>query len=181
MPSNAFNTHPPSQADAILRIQTSLIAPHFTAADAWDIGCALRQRLLYSPKPCVISISLSTSQPLFFCTSGNAESPTPAPGSNTQLDNASWVARKSKTVLRFGVPSYYMNIRFAGDELKFRNTFGMGAEEAGAYAIHGGAVPIKVKGVEGVVAVVVVSGLKQDEDHGVVVEVLGEWLKGLKD
>ena len=36
----------------------------------------------------------------------------------------------------------------------------------------GGGVPIRVTGVEGVVAVVVVSGLKQDQDHGVIVEVV---------
>jgi uncharacterized protein (UPF0303 family) len=45
---------------------------------------------------------------------------------------------------------------------------------AGDYAIHGGGVPIRVTGVEGVVAVVVVSGLKQDEDHAVIVEVIRE-------
>lgn len=43
-------------------------------------------------------------------------------------------------------------------------------ERAGEYAIHGGAVPVRVEGVEGVVAVVVVSGLRQEEDHMVVVE-----------
>jgi len=36
----------------------------------------------------------------------------------------------------------------------------------------GGGIPIRVKSVEGVVAVVVVSGLKQDQDHGVIVEVV---------
>ncbi len=56
----------------------------------------------------------------------------------------------------------------------------MGPVEAGTYSFHGGAVPIKVKGVEGVVAVVVVSGLTDAEDHGAIVEVLGEWLRGLK-
>jgi uncharacterized protein (UPF0303 family) len=84
-------------------------------------------------------------------------------------------------VLRFGVPSYYIGVSFAGNEVKFRETFGMGMEEAAAYTIAGGAVPVKVKGVEGVVAVVVVSGLAQEEDHGVVVEVLGEWLRGLEE
>ena len=43
-------------------------------------------------------------------------------------------------------------------------------EKAGQYAIHGGGVPVRVRGVEGIVGVVVVSGLKQHEDHAVVVE-----------
>jgi uncharacterized protein (UPF0303 family) len=65
-----------------------------------------------------------------------------------------------------------MHCKFAGDEEAFRAKYGMDREQAGRYAIHGGAVPIRVRGVEGVVAVVVVSGLKQWEDHGVIVEVI---------
>jgi uncharacterized protein (UPF0303 family) len=45
-----------------------------------------------------------------------------------------------------------------------------GGAVADEYAIHGGGYPIRVKGVEGIVAVVVVSGLKQEDDHQVVAE-----------
>lgn len=68
-----------------------------------------------------------------------------------------------------------MHCKFGGDEVAFREKYGLG-NSAGDYAIHGGGVPIRVRSVEGVVAVVVVSGLKQDEDHGVVVEAINEWL-----
>jgi uncharacterized protein (UPF0303 family) len=66
-----------------------------------------------------------------------------------------------------------MHCKFGGDEIAFREKYALG-NSAGEYAIHGGAVPIRVTGVEGVVAVVVVSGLKQDEDHAVVVEAIKE-------
>lgn len=46
----------------------------------------------------------------------------------------------------------------------------------GEYAVHGGAVPVCVEGVYGVVAVVAVSGLKQEEDHQAAVDGL-RWLK----
>lgn len=72
-----------------------------------------------------------------------------------------------------------MHVKFEGDEKAFAAKYGLGPEEAGGYAIHGGAVPVRVKGVEGVVACVVVSGLKQYEDHGVVVEVMEEYLRSL--
>jgi len=72
-----------------------------------------------------------------------------------------------------------MHVKFEGDEKAFAAKYGLGPEEAGGYAIHGGAVPVRVYGVEGVVACVVVSGLKQHEDHGVVVEVLQEYLRSL--
>ena len=47
------------------------------------------------------------------------------------------------------------------------------------FAIHGGGLPIRVKGVEGTVGVIVASGLKQDQDHQVVVDVIIEYLQGL--
>lgn len=66
-----------------------------------------------------------------------------------------------------------MSCKFQKDEKKFADTFALG-DRAGDYAIHGGGVPIRVKGVEGVVAIVIVSGLSQDEDHAVIVEVMKE-------
>lgn len=68
-----------------------------------------------------------------------------------------------------------MGRKFDGDEEKFRAKYMLG-EEAGLYAIHGGGFPVCVKGVEGTVAVVVVSGLKQEEDHMVVVEGLRRFI-----
>ena len=45
------------------------------------------------------------------------------------------------------------------------------------YACHGGGFPIKVEGVEGVVAVAVISGLAQTEDHAIVVEGIKKYLR----
>lgn len=42
--------------------------------------------------------------------------------------------------------------------------------------VHGGGVPVRVKDVEGIVAVIVVSGLKQHEDHQIVIEALEAFL-----
>lgn len=68
-----------------------------------------------------------------------------------------------------------MHVKFKGDEGAFAAKYGLSSEKAGVYAIHGGAVPVFVEGVEGVVGVVTVSGLAQEEDHGVVVEALREF------
>jgi uncharacterized protein (UPF0303 family) len=84
------------------------------------------------------------------------------------------VQRKRTAVLRFGVSSWFLGQKHAGDEKVFAGKFGLGPSEAGRYAIHGGAIPIRVEGVDGVVGVVVVSGLKQHEDHGVIAEVIRE-------
>ena len=99
--------------------------------------------------------------------------------SGTVPDNERWVARKRNTVLRWGNSSWHLGCKFQRDERAFAERYGLG-NSAGEYAIHGGGVPIRVNHVEGVVAVCVVSGLKQDEDHMVVVEALEELKRGLE-
>lgn len=68
-----------------------------------------------------------------------------------------------------------MHHKMGGSEQAFQEKYMLG-ERAGEYAIHGGGVPIRVKDVESVVGVIVVSGLKQHEDHQVVIEALEEFL-----
>ncbi|CAI6331836.1 unnamed protein product [Periconia digitata] len=172
------NTTPPVMADSLaaapqdlesIKSQTAaLLLPHFTANDAFTLGCSLRTRIqsLYPNTPAVINITHSnTDSLLFHC----------ATGSGIQPDNDIWVARKRRTVKRWGVSSWFMGRKFNGDEEEFKRKYALG-ETAGEYAIHGGAVPVRVKGVEGTVAVVIVSGLKQDEDHMVVVEGLERFI-----
>ena len=53
-------------------------------------------------------------------------------------------------------------------------------ETAPQYAIHGGGVPVYVKSCDSPVAVVVVSGLKQWDDHQVVIEELEKICKTLE-
>lgn len=74
--------------------------------------------------------------------------------------NDLWVARKAATALLFQLPSLLVGTR---NRDKDGTLARHGLSEA-THADHGGAVPIRVKGV-GVVAVVTVSGLPQVEDH----------------
>lgn len=116
-------------------------------------------------KPAVISIALANSSQVLFQA---------VVGSGTMADHADWVVRKRNTVLRWNKSSWYWHCKWGGDQDHFRNLFSMSIEQSSEYAIHGGGVPIRVQGVEGVVAVVCVSGLKQEEDHGVIVDVIRE-------
>ncbi|CEO60903.1 hypothetical protein PMG11_05372 [Penicillium brasilianum] len=166
----------------------------FTAETAWTLGTALRTRLLSLPasqrKPALISIALAT-----------ATSPNPphvlfqcATESGTIPDNENWVRRKRNTVLRFGMSSWAMRMKvlagLSGSESAsaveeaFLKKYALASSSGGAvadeYAIHGGGYPIRVRGVEGVVAVVVVSGLKQEDDHAVVAETIKQVIKEQK-
>ncbi|KAF6804000.1 duf967 domain protein [Colletotrichum sojae] len=157
---------PTANVEELKKDGDSFTLSAFTAEDAFELGHLLHARLLphaRAGKPTVVSIALANSQQILFQT---------AVGSGSLPDNETWVQRKRASVLRWGASTWLLHNKFAGDEARFAALFGMGAEQAGKYAIHGGGVPIRVKGVEGVVAVVVVSGLKQDEDHGVIVDVI---------
>ncbi|MHA4868528.1 heme-degrading domain-containing protein [Duganella sp. PWIR1] len=83
-------------------------------------------------------------------------------------DQADWIRRKNNVVARFGRCSFYIGIEHkhrgvAFDEIKY-----LDPEE---YAANGGAFPITLKHT-GIIGTVTVSGLRQAEDHALVVEAL---------
>lgn len=156
------------QVDEIDAQDRSLALPHFTSEDAFEIGISIRNRLREaSQDPAVVNITLANNQQLLFHACSR-------PG--TVPENGNWVRRKRNVVLRFGWSTWAAHNRFDhGNEEKFKTLFSLG-ETAGEYAIHGGGFPIRVKGVEGPVAAIVVSGLTQEEDHQVIVECLQAFL-----
>ncbi|KAK4545214.1 hypothetical protein LTR36_003393 [Oleoguttula mirabilis] len=167
MAADATIPMPPRDLEQIETIDHALAFPTFTAQTAWSLGSALRTKLLAFSKPVVIDISLAHGEHCLFHA---------ATHSGTTPDNDFWVSRKRATVLRFGSSTWYMHNKFAGDEPAFAAKYALG-NSAGSYAIHGGGWPVRVRGVEGIVAVVVVSGLKQEQDHGIIVQTVSEMLE----
>ncbi|KAL4919902.1 hypothetical protein BDW62DRAFT_27327 [Aspergillus aurantiobrunneus] len=170
---------------AALESSPSNLFTSFTSTTAWTLGLALRDRILSLPsaqrKPAVISITLAGGlEPhvVFQCAT--------EPG--TVPDNDIWVRRKRNTVLRWGVSSWLMRQKLiaarggdaSGVEEVFVGKYALassnGGRTADEYAIHGGGYPIRAKGVDGVVGVIVVSGLKQEDDHQVIVEVVRDFI-----
>lgn len=66
-----------------------------------------------------------------------------------------------------------------GDDDAFRDRYGLGDGRL-EFSIEGGAVPVRVQGVEGVVGVIAVTGLSQAENHMCAVEALQELQRGLE-
>lgn len=161
----------PSDTTAIQAQEQASKFPIWNADVAFQLGVSLRNRLLTFEKPAVIHIStISTpAHVLFHC----------ATRSGTSLDNDYWVSRKRNSVIRWGMSTWRLHKVYDGDENKFKTKLGLG-EKAGDYAIHGGGVPIYVKNCDQPVAVVVVSGLKQWDDHMVVIEELANVCKSLE-
>ena len=130
-----------------------LILAGFDETTALKLGMILMDLARKDALPVVINIR-TANRTLF-----HAALPGSAPLNDV------WARRKSATALLMQASSMMVGLRNAekGRTLAFN-----GVDEAD-YADHGGAVPIRVKGV-GMVAVATVSGLPQVEDHKLVVK-----------
>ncbi|QKX58698.1 uncharacterized protein TRUGW13939_05825 [Talaromyces rugulosus] len=166
---------------ASYELSPSAVLPSFTASTAWSLGTALRTRILSLPssqrKPAVISITQANGNHILFQA---------VTESGTLPDNEEWVRRKRNAVLRWGLSSWGLRNKIAATvaapeydvEPAFAKKFALKSSNGSPedYAIHGGGFPIRVKGVDGIVGVIVVSGLKQEHDHQVIVEVIKDFI-----
>ena len=148
--------------------ETKLILPSLSNETAFTLGSLIRSTFLATFDPAtdgiVISISLFSGHTLFSCAVGNPRKLGP--------DNWDWVRRKANTVERFGLSSYLVGRTRL---LKGKEIDGLGED----YAAHGGGFPIRVEGCSAApVGVIVVSGLKQEDDHQLIVTALEQMLGG---
>lgn len=137
----------------------ALVLGQFAETDALRLGQILTDLALNAALPVVINIRTS-DRTLF-----HAALPGSAPL------NDLWARRKSNTSLRFQEASLLVGTRHR----EKGETLAKHGLDSAEFADHGGAVPIRVRGV-GVVAVATVSGLPQVEDHQLVVRGLRQFL-----
>lgn len=133
----------------------------FNADIAWQIGNDLVSRARADNLSITIDIMEGTHQLFHFSCAG------------TSADNDEWVKRKVRLVYRFGHSSFYI-----GQLLKSK---GKRIEEAyliseNDFAPHGGCFPVFIKG-SGMIGAITVSGLAQEDDHQLVVDVVRNYLK----
>lgn len=136
--------------------------PSLDSAVAWKLGTLALAKAELFPQAILVDVSLANGQVLFHSAS--------KPGAS--LDNDYWVNRKKKTVFRFAVSSYAVGKKLAARE-------GATPElalyvDSKEYATHGGSVPIRIDGFDGVLGALTISGLKQEEDHLLALQVLQE-------
>lgn len=135
----------------------------FDSAVCWKLGSIARDLSIerYPKKAVVIDISLASGQVLFHSVTNDG----------TSLDNDQWIARKKRTVLRFGKSSFYIGQKLRIKKLPMEDALFVSPID---YASHGGSVPIRVKGIDGVIGTLTISGLAQEEDHLLAIEVLSK-------
>jgi uncharacterized protein (UPF0303 family) len=133
---------------------------HFDSEAAWAIGSALKTAGEKRKVSVAIDIQLH-GMPLFsFAMAGI----TP--------DNWDWIRRKRNVVMRYQRSSYAVGLKYERAHTTLQAATGL---ELRDYAPHGGCFPILVAGT-GCVGTIAVSGLPQRDDHGLVVEVLQDYL-----
>lgn len=128
----------------------------FGAADAWSLGCTLRSLAESRGQAVTIEIRLGRELVFFHAMPGTA----PA--------NADWARRKRNSCELLGRSSYRIGRELEHGGGSLESKMGLPTRD---YASHGGAFPLRARGM-GAVGTVTVSGLPQREDHALIVEVL---------
>ena len=83
-------------------------------------------------------------------------------------DQADWIRRKNNVVARFGRCSFYVGIDHKHRGVAFEDIKYLDPQD---HAANGGAFPITIKNT-GIIGTVTISGLRQAEDHALVIEAL---------
>jgi uncharacterized protein (UPF0303 family) len=145
---------------ALLAEEDELQFTRFDNDTAWELGNALVEHARAEQVGVTIDIRRGDQQLFHFALPGTA------------ADNDAWIERKVRVVYRFGHSSFYVGSSLRESARTIEQAYLLPESE---YAAHGGAFPVIVRDV-GVVGVVTVSGLPQEEDHRLVVAVLREFL-----
>lgn len=138
--------------------EAELVLTEFTHEQAWRLGSRLVELAMQRDLAVTVDLRKGTQQVFHAARPG------------TTPDNDSWIERKVAVVYRFGASSYLVGLRHRAKGTDLNVDHGLAFQE---YSAHGGAFPVRVAGV-GVVGVVTVSGLAQQDDHALVVEALRE-------
>lgn len=154
------NTNIQEKLEIIIKQEETLVFKSLSNEDALAIGLSIIEATKKNNKAVTINI-LKNGQTIFHHAMDG-----------TTPDQDSWIKKKSNVVLRHHHSSYYMRLY---NEMKKRSYFEFYSASPFEYATHGGAFPITIEG-SGVIGVITVSGLTQEEDHGLIVEALTNFL-----
>lgn len=134
----------------------------FSNADALALGVLLVQ--LAREREKAVAVSIRRNGEVLFAHAMDGCS----------LDHATWIERKCRVVQRYGHSSYFMGVAYRARGTSFEAHTGLDPRE---YAARGGAFPLLLKGT-GMVGIVAVSGLTEQDDHALVVRALEQWQAG---
>ncbi len=143
----------------LLRQEEELQFTTFDSTHAWRLGSWVVKKARKENLPIAVDITVA-NRCLFHWSANEAA-----------VDNDRWIERKQRSVMRFGHSSFYLGRLLA--------VLGQSAAEKyyvdeAEYAFHGGSFPLRLQKT-GVVGTMSVSGLRQEEDHDLVVQAI-RWI-----
>ena len=150
-------------ADLIAELEEQeqrLVFTTFDNDDAWRLGCSLVE--VARERGLAVTVDIRCNGHQLF----HAARPGTAPTHDL------WIERKVRVVEHLRCSSYLAGRRLAAKGEELDHTHGV---DPALYATHGGAFPVRVRGV-GVIGAVTVSGLPQADDHALVVEMIERFL-----
>lgn len=134
---------------------------HFTNEEALEIGLELIRKAKENNYTITINITKNRQQIFHYSFGG------------TSPDNDKWIERKNNVVYRFHKSSFHIGTKLKAADKSLEEKYLISTKD---YAPYGGAFPIIVKNI-GVIGTITVSGLRQAEDHKLVVSTIKEYLK----
>ena len=149
------------ELDRIHELQNKLVFKEFNSDTAWQIGNMIYERAKVEHRVITISIVLNGHKLFYYSFEG------------THPNNDQWIIRKENTVNHFFKSSYEIALLMQLKKDNLTNRYGLHSD---CYAASGGSVPIILKNT-GIVGTITVSGGTQEEDHYLITDIIGAYLK----
>lgn len=144
----------------LLAEEEELYLEAFDEQTAWEIGALGREIALKESLP--VAVRIVRGEQILFQTG--------LPGSGP--DNDLWLGGKARIVSHFLCSSFYMAEKLRAGNSDIRSKYHL---EPAVYRCKGGAVPLRVRN-GGIAGILIVSGLKDSEDHRLAVRIIKEYL-----
>lgn len=145
-----------SDIETIIRQEQELVFNGFDEDRAMRVALDIRERVVALGKSAAIDVRLWDRRMFWFSMPGLTG------------DNEDWVRRKANVVQRFHKSTYRLVLEGFGNERLLPKVWGLPAAD---YVLAGGGFPLRVSGI-GVVGAIIVSGMDERLDHGVIVEAI---------
>ena len=146
--------------ELLLVEEEELYLDAFDEQTAWEIGSLARDIALNENLP--IAVRIVRGEQILFQTG--------LPGSGP--DNDLWLAGKARVASHFRCSSFYMAEKLKAGSCDILSKYHL---DPAVYRCKGGALPLRV-GSCGIAAILIVSGLKDSEDHRLAVRIIREYL-----
>ncbi len=150
-----------NQLEQLLAEEDELYLSSFNEETAWAMGCRAREIAVLENLP--VAIRIARGDQILFQTG--------LPGSGP--DNELWLSGKARVVSHFQHSSLYVARKLEQGHTDVQTKYHLPPD---LYRCKGGAVPLRIKDC-GVAAILIVSGLKDTEDHKLAVRIIREFLE----